>query len=173
MKVWILTKITADGKAYTSGQEVGFSMVKLTSGEYLSRISGTPAQMNIIRSDGAITELTDDEALEKISEEYPNSALENVDVPDPEIDDIAKSCGLDPKIRADIVIPTRGNHVLQDQENYLMTHICEKIGLTEEYWDTEAAKTTKWDKGIDIKNDFKDGNREAHEFVLSRIRTHA
>jgi len=101
---------------------------------------------------------------------YTNSDLENLDVADPEIDEIAKSLSLDPQIRADIQIPTRGKQVLQDQENYLMAHICEKIGLGKDYWDAEAKKTSKWTKGIEIESDIKEGKTEAHEFVLSRIR---
>jgi len=176
MKAWIKTKIIGTGSAedpkrpYVAGQNVDASMMEIDANTCLARVAGTPDQISAITGDTDITQLTDEEARKIIKQKYPNSDLENVDVADPEIDEIAKAQGIDPKIRADIVVPTRGKMVLQDQENYLMAHICEKIGLTRDYWDAEAAKTTKWEKGIDIEHSIKDGHVEAHEFVLERIR---
>jgi len=173
MKAWIKTKIVMAEdlrRPYTADQAVLASMVELENNECLCRVAGTPDQISTITADTEITQLTDEEARKIIKSKYPNSDLENVDVADPEIDKIAKAQGIDPKIRADIVVPSVGRQVLQDQENYLMAHICEKIGLTKDYWDTEAAKTTKWKKGIDIEHSIKDGEVEGHEFVLSRIR---
>ena len=177
MKVWVKTKlIAAETKEslkepYLGNQDVCYSVMKTESNECLCRVAGTPEQISAITGDADITQLTDEEARKIIKSKYPNSDLENVDVADPEIDEIAKAQGIDPKIRADVVISSRGRQVLQDQENYLMAHICEKILLTRDYWDTEAAKTTKWKKGIDIEHSIKDGHAEAHEFVLSRIRS--
>ena len=177
MKVWIKTKIIGKGTEgdpkgpYLANQPLSVSMIDLGNGACLARVAGTPEQISTILADADITQLTDEEARKIIKSKYPNSDLENVDVADPEIDKIAEAQGIDPKIRADIVIPSRGRQVLQDQENYLMAHICEKILLTRDYWDTEAAKTTKWKKGIDIEHSIKDGHAEAHEFVLSRIRS--
>ena len=179
MKVFIRTKIIGTGSSedprrpYLANQEsetTVASMIELENNECLCRVAGTPEQINAITADTDITQLTDEEARKIIKSKYPDSDLENLDVADPEIDEIAKAQGIDPKIRADIVIPSRGRQVLQDQENYLMAHICEKISLTRDYWDTEAAKTTKWEKGISIEHSIKDGHVEAHEFVLSRIR---
>jgi len=176
MKVWIQTKIIGTGSAedpkrpYVADQTVDVSMMEIGTNTCLCRVAGTPDQISTITGDTEITQLTDEEARKIIKSKYPNSDIENVDVADPEIDEIAKAQGIDPKIRADIVVPTRGRQVLQDQENYLMAHICEKIGLTRDYWDAEAAKTTKWVKGINIEHSIKDGHVEAHEFVLERIR---
>ena len=176
MKAWIKTKIIGSGtseedprRPYLANQKLSASMVELKNNECLCRVAGTPEQISAIIADPDITQLTDEEARKIIKSKYPNSDLENVDVADPEIDKIAEAQGIDPKIRADVVISSRGRQVLQDQENYLMAHICEKILLTRDYWDTEAAKT-KWEKGIDIEHDIKDGYAEAHEFVLERIR---
>jgi len=175
MKVWIKTKIIGQGieddpkRPYLAGQRVTASMIEIDTGACLCRIAGTPEQINTILEDTEITQLTDEEARQIIKSKYPNSDLENLDIADPEIDEIAKSLGLNPKIRGDIQIPTRGKQVLQDQENYLMAQISEKLGLTKDFWDTEAKKS-KWTKGIEIEHDIKDGKIEAHEFVLSRIR---
>jgi len=176
MKVWIKTKIIGKGtdedprRVYLANQNVVASMAEIDTNTCLCRVAGTPDQISTILVDAEITQLTDKEARKIIKSKYLNSDLENVDVADPEIDEIAKAQGIDPKIRADVVIASRGKMVLQDQENYLMAHICERIGLTRDYWDTEAAKTTKWKKGIDIEHSIKDGEVLGHEFVLSRIR---
>lgn len=176
MKTWIKTKIIGTGtskdarRPYKANQEVPTSMMELENNECLCRVAGTPAQISAIVADAEITQLTDEEALIIIKNKHPNSNLENLDISDPEVDTIAKTQGLNQKLRADIIIPTRGKQLLQDQENYLMSHICEKIGLTKECWNTEAAKTTKWKKGKDNEDDVKDGKGEAHEFVLSKIR---
>jgi len=175
MKVWIKTKIIGQGtdgdpkRPYLAGQRVTASMIEIGTGACLCRIAGTPEQINTILEDTEITQLTDEEARQIIKSKYPNSDLENLDIADPEINEIAKLLGLDPEIRGDIQIPTRGKQVLQDQENYLMAHISEKLGLTKDFWDTEAKKS-KWEKGIEIEHDIKEGKIEAHEFVLSRIR---
>ena len=169
MKVWVKTKleeklneITGEitRVPYLAGQGVRYSIIELGKNECLCRVAGAPAQINSIIADTDITQLTDEEAREIIKNKYPNSDLENLDIPDPEIDGIAKALGIDPKIRADIQVPTRGKQVLQDQENYLMAHICEKIGLTRDYWDVEAPKSD-YQKGIDIERDIKEGNKSA------------
>jgi len=178
VKVWIKTvleeKKDETGEVtrvpYLANQAVRYSVTELENNECLCRVAGTPDQISAITADADITQLTDEEARKIIKSKYPNSDLENLDIADPEIDEIAKAQGIDPKIRADIVVPSVGRQVLQDQENYLMAHICEKIGLTRDYWDTKAAKTTKWEKGINIEHSIKDGHVEAHEFVLERIR---
>jgi len=173
MKAWIKTKFIVgekgDREPYLAGLKLDRSLIDLGD-KCLCRVAGTPEQISAITADTDITQLTDEEARKIIKSKYPNSDLENVDIADPEIDKIAKAQGIDPKIRADVVIASRGKMVLQDQENYLMAHICEKLLLTRDYWDAEAAKTTKWKKGIDIEHSIKDGEVLGHEFVLSRIR---
>jgi len=176
MKVWIKTKFIAGEKGgrepHLAGLKLSYSLIDLGD-VCLCRVAGTPDQISTILADAKITQLTDEEARKIIKSKHPNSDLENLDVADPEIDEIAKSLGIDPKIRADIREPTRGKQVLQDQENYLMACICEKVGLGKDYWDAEAKKTTEWTTGIEIEHDIKDGKVEAHEFVLSRIREKA
>jgi hypothetical protein len=176
MKIFIKTKIIGTGtvddpkRAYTVKQSVPVSMMELDANTCICRIAGTPTQLGVIKTDTEITVLTDDEARAIIKSKYPNSDLENLDVVDSEVDEIAKSQGLDPSIRSDIQVPTRGNQVLQDQENYLMGLICEKMKLTKAWWDKEV-KNGKWATGKELEDDIKDGKSEAHEFVLSRMRT--
>ena len=137
---------------------------------FICRISGTPTQITTILADAMITELTDEQTISIIQSKYPECGLENLDVADPEVDEIAKLHGLDPHSRADIQLPTCGKQVLQDQENYLMAQISEKKGISRSMWDNEAAKSGKYLKGIDIQNDALDGKGAAHEFILSRLR---
>jgi len=178
MKTWIRTKIIGTGAEsdpripYVSNQGVSTSMLDFGDGTCLCRVAGTPVQIGTILADSEITQATDDEARSFIKSEHPNSDLENLDVPDPEVDSIAEARGLDPRIRTDIQVPGRGDRVLQAQENYLMMQICANLGLTKDYWDDEAAKSEKWVDGHEIEDYVLDGVQEAHEFVLSRIRTH-
>lgn len=157
-------------KAYLANQNILSSIIELDDNKCLCRVSGTQTQINIILSDTVITQQTDEQAQTTIIAKYPDSGLENIDIADPEIDTIAKTQGLDPHLRADIKIPTRGKQVLQDQENYLMSHISTKKDKSKEFWNNEAAMSGKYPKGIDIENDIIDGKSTAHEFVLSRLR---
>ena len=176
MKAFIQTKIIGTGtgddprRPYLADQPVSASMLELPDNNCLCRVAGTPTQITTILADDAITEQTDEQATTIIQSKHPDSNLENIDIADPEIDEIAKSLGLDPHLRADIKIASRGKTVLQDQENYLMAHISEKKGITRPLWDGEAAKSGEYLKGIDIQNDILDGKSAAHEFVLSRLR---
>ena len=150
------------GLEYTSP----YSLVKINfPSEVLVRIAGEMTDINTLKD-----QITDEEAYTLIKSNHPDAGLENCDVVDPEIDEIAKSLGLDPHLRADIKIPSRGKQVLQDQEKYLMTHISEKKGKSKQFWDNEANKSGKYKKGIDIQNDVLDGKGAAHEFILSRLR---
>ncbi|MCD6137941.1 MAG: hypothetical protein J7J91_05055, partial [Deltaproteobacteria bacterium] len=114
MKLLIRTKIVGKGtcedprRPYLANQVVPASMIEIGNNECLCRVAGTPEQISAITADPDITQLTDEEARKIIKSKYPNSDLENVDVADPEIDKIAEAQGIDPKIRADIVIPSRG-----------------------------------------------------------------
>lgn len=180
MKSWIKTKIIENGagkdaekKPYLSGQDVAFSIIDLGNATCLARIAGTSNQIDKIVSDIEIECVTDDEAELIIKNQSSNSTLENLDILDSEIDELAKVVGLDPELRSDILIPTRGKQVLQDQESYLMIHICQKLDLSQDYWDSEVKKiSTKktWQNGAELNKSLKDGSQNAHEFVLSRIR---
>ena len=173
MKTWIRTKIIeieGSRRPYCTGQDVLISMMELPNNECLCRAAGTPVQIAIITADAAITEHTDEQAETIIRSKHHDSDLENLDIADPEVDDIAKAQGLDPHLRADIQIPLRGNQVLQDQENYLLTMISAKKGKSKQFWDDEAGKSGKYPKGIDLEHAIIDGKGAAHEFVLSRLR---
>jgi hypothetical protein len=176
MKAWIRTKIIGSGtsndprRPYTANQVVNFSIIELANNECLCRISGTPAQIDTIKTYIEIIILSDDEARAIIKTKYPNSDLESLDVVDPEVDEIAKAYGLDPKIRADIQIPSRiGKPLLQEQEHHLLKIISEKIGLTRPVWD--KIFMMKYNKlGIEIEDRMLKGRVEDHERILSEIR---
>ena len=175
MKVWIKTKIVGKGteddpkRPYLAGQRVTASMMEIDTGACLCRVAGTPEQINTVLEDTEITQLTDEEARQIIKSKYPNSDLENLDIADPEIDEIAKSLGLDPGARADIQVPTVGKQLLQDQEKHLLSLISERLGLTRGQWDAYAKE--KFGKlGIDIDREIREGKNEAHEVVLNIIR---
>ena len=176
MKVLIRTKIIGTGtdddarRPYLADHNVSASRMELASNECLCRVAGTPAQVAAILADAAITEQTDEQVETTIHAKHPDSSLENLDIADPEIDELAKTHGLDPHSRADIQTPSRGKQLLQDQENYLLTMISAKKGKSKKFWDDEAGKSGKWAKGIDSENGVLDGKGAAHEFVLSRLR---
>ena len=174
MKVFIQTNIIGTGtdddarRPYTADQSVPASMLELANDKCLCRVAGTPAQIAIILADAAITEQTDEQAETTIHAKHPASALENLDIADPEIDAIAKSLGLDPHSRADIQTASRGKQLLQDQENYLLAMISTKKRKSKKFWDDEASKSGR--KGIDLENAILDGKGAAHEFVMRILR---
>lgn len=173
----------------------------LSDGKPIFRLAGLPVDIEPIITDAKLTTtdfilLTDEEVLieqrTKRVEGISQLAIqrgeiaqvdmkpargrddwmhEGCDCADPEVDAIAKANGLDPHSRADIQMPSHGKQVLQDQENYLMSQISEKKGMSRSMWDSEAVKSGKYSKGIDIEKDVIDGKGAAHEFILSRLRT--
>jgi len=176
MKLWIQTKIIGTGmdedpiRPYLIDQDISSSMMELLNGKCLCRVAGTPKQIDTILADPDIIKITDEQAKNLIQLKHPNSNLENLDIIDPEIDEIAKILLIDPHLRADIKIPSRGKQVLQDQENYLMAHISMKKSKSKQFWDDETSKSDNYSKGIDIEKAILDGKIDAHEFVLSRLR---
>jgi len=187
---------------YEDLNSISTTMVKpLSSGHILIRAEGLPEDIIPLKEDAianiaGMQLLTEDEAEELVRKELvrdvsqleiqrgnvinptkmpdrENWACESCDCSDKEVNEIAIAQGLDPGIKADIILQTRGTHVLQDQENYLMAQISTKLGLSKEYWDSEANNSEKWENGNDIERDVIDGKQEAYEFVLSRIRAHA
>jgi len=174
MKLWIKTKIVGKGteddprRPYLS-VNLPYSMIDLGN-ECLARVSSKPEEIKKLLGDQNITVLKDEEARAIIKSRYPNANLENVDVIDIEIDEIAKENGLDPhEIRRDIQIPTVGKQVLQDQEKHLMTVVSKKLGFSRAYWDKVAGIHYN-KKGIEIDRDIRTGYNYAHTFVLDRIR---
>lgn len=176
MKLFISTKMLGTGaegdylRPFLADQDVSASMMTLDDGMCVCRVAGDPSAIAIVAPHPDIDVLDDSAALSVMRGKYHECDLENVDIPDPEIDEIAKANGLDPHLRADIKTPSRGNQVLQDQENYLMAMISTKKGKSKQFWDDEAGKSGKYPKGIDIENAIIDGNNEVHEFVMSRLR---
>ena len=176
MKAFIQTKIIGTGtdndsrRPYLADQSIHASMMELPDSKCLCRVAGTPTQIATILADAAIIEQTDEQANTIIQSKHPDSTLENLDITDPEIDEIAKANGLDPHLRADIQIPSRGKQLLPSQENYLMAQISTKQRKSKQFWDDEAGKSGKYLRGIDIENAVLDGKGAAHEFVLLRLR---
>jgi len=177
MKVWIKTVLEGRKNKrggvlrvpYLANQTVRYSVMEIKDNECLCRVAGTPDQINAILADAKITRLTDEEAQKIIKSKHPNSDLENVDVADPEIDEMAKSVGIDPCARADIQMPTVGRQVLQDQEKHLLSLISAKLGLTRDQWDAYVKE--KFGKlGIDIDREIREGKNETHEIILNIIR---
>jgi len=176
MKLWIKTGFVGEGtfenpkKPYLAGLEdrLHFTTLALNENECLVRVSCKPDEVEALKN---LMILNDDEALEIIKSVNPNAELEDLDVRDCEIDEVAKQLGIDPKARADVQVPEVGKHILQDQENHLMALICERVGITKQDWDMEAQKSNRWIRGKDIEIDIKSGRSDAHEFVLSRIRS--
>ena len=167
MKIWTEVNIITvnGGKQPDVGNIKKFSWVPISKSKALVRISGLPSELS------GFTPLSDEEALIAIKNYNPNANLENVDIADSEVNVIAKSLGIDPQIRADIKAPSRGKQLLQDQENYIMSIISTKKGKSKHFWDNEASKSGKYSKGIDIQNAILDGKCDAHEFILSRLRS--
>ena len=74
--------------------------------------------------------LKDEEARAIIKSKNPNADLEDVDVVDIELEELARSEGLDPhEIKRDILVPTRGKRVLQCQEAHLLRVLAKKKGI--------------------------------------------
>ena len=174
MKIWIKTKMIGKGTESDPKRpylpvNLPYSMLDLGD-ECLVRVSGKPEEIKKLLSDPNITVLKDEEARAIIKSKYPNVDLENADIIDVEIDEIAKEIGLDPhEIRRDIQMPTVGKQILQDQEKHLMTVISKKLGFSRAYWDKVAGIHYN-KKGIEIDRDIRTGYNYAHTFVLDRIR---
>jgi len=177
MKVWIKTKFEIkeiDGIPHRTPASVletlPHSILEIDDNTCLVRVSGKPEEIKKLLSDPNIIVLTDEEARTIIKSKNPNADLENVDIIDVEIDEIAKENGLDPhEIRRDVQIPTVGKQLLQDQEKHLMTVVSKKLGFSRAYWDKVAGIHYN-KKGIDIDREIREGKNEAHTFVLDRIR---
>jgi len=174
MKLWIKTKFVGKGTENDPRRpylpvNLPYSMLDLGD-ECLVRVSGKLEETKKLIEDPDITVLKDEEAREIIRSRNPNADLENVDIIDVEIDEIAKENGLNPhEIRRDIQIPTVGKQLLQDQEKHLMTVVSKKLGFSRAYWD-KVASVHYNKKGIDIDRDIRAGYNYAHTFVLDRIR---
>ncbi len=128
------------------------------------RVTGTPSQIQTLLSDPKVTLLSNGDFLTL----FPNLELMDCDVPDVEVDDIAVKNGIDPALKTDIKIP-KGKYLLQEQENYLLSLVSERKGITKTDWDI-LVTSTKWNKGKNLENDVLAGKTDAHEFIISKLR---
>lgn len=121
MKIWVRTSIigagtTEDPRRPDIPGGLPYSMVDLGDGTCVARVAGPYAQVS------ALTPITDDEARTLIKGYNPSADLFNCDVPDPELNDLAKTLGIDPlevRRRAPITTP----FALQSQEAALLEEV--------------------------------------------------
>lgn len=131
-----------------------YSMLDLGN-ECLVRLSGKPEDIKKLIEDPEIKVLKDEEARKIIKSKYPNSDLEDLDVADIELEELAKAEGLDPhEIKRDVQVPTRGRRVLQCQEAHLFRVL---------------AKKKKVDIS-DIEEHIELGSKHAFNRALARLR---
>jgi len=134
--------------------KIAYSLIDLGDETCLCRVSALPELAASIVADTAITVLTDSEAEAILKSKYPLSELENLDIKDVEVDELAKAEGIDPAVRADIQVPTRGRQVLQSQEMHLLKLIANKKRI---------------DIG-DLEEEIELGKNHAHNQALARLR---
>jgi len=156
MKIWTEANITGTGSGADMRRpdlppKVRYSALDRGDGTCLCRVAGSPGVIRRIRQ-----RLSDDEAEAILKSLNPEFSLEDLDVPDPELDNILRTLGENPdEIRRQIQTPTKGKHVLQDQELAIIRRIAQHRGIT---------------IGKRDEDEIKEGKTEAHERVLSRLR---
>jgi len=159
MKLWIKTKIVGKGTEDNPRRpylpvNLPYSMLDLGD-ECLVRVSGKPEDIKKLLNDPNITVLKDEEARAIIKSKNPNADLEDVDVVDIELEELARSEGLDPhEIKRDIQVSTRGRRVLQCQEAHLLRVLAKKKGIDIS----------------DIEEHIELGSKHAHNRALARLR---
>jgi len=161
MKLWIKTKIVGSGtaedprRAYIPTDNINCVMMEIDDNTCLCRIAGHPDEIKTILSDPNITVVTDAEALDIIKSKNKYFELEDLDVTDPELEELARSEGLDPhEIKRDVQVPTRGKRVLQCQEAHLLRVLAKKKGIDIS----------------DIEEHIELGSKHAHNRALARLR---
>jgi len=166
MKSWIETDlyenttdfdgptIVPDLGGYEADPDIVSSIMDKGDGTCLCRVAGPRTKVKDIEQATAPNPQTDDQARDLIQKHHPDSDLENVDVPDPELDSMLEAEGGDPiDIRSDVQTPTEGDQVLQDQELHAM----------------EVA-AQKRDVEIPDKDKIKRGFGNAHGNAMKRLR---
>jgi len=165
MKIWVETDFTTisrngetfrapDLGGYETDSDIASSVMDKGDGTCLCRVAGPQAKVRDIERATAPNLQTDGQARDLIQKHHPNSDLENLDVPDPELDSMLEAEGEDPiDIRSDVQTPTEGAQVLQDQELHAM----------------EVA-AQKRDVEIPDKDKIKRGFGNAHENAMKRLR---
>jgi len=166
MKIWVRTECYNSGTAeepdylpefggYETDRDINYSLMKIDfPTDVLCRVAGPQAKVKDIEQATAPNPQTDDQARDLIQAVHPNSDLENVDVPDPDLDSMLEAEGEDPiSVRSEVQTPTEGNQVLQDQELHAMEVVAQK-------------------RGVDIpdKAKIKRGVGNAHENAMERLR---
>lgn len=181
MKMFVLVNSTGSGKSEDDAIRPDLPKYIVYSGtpiddkfsKFVCRITFKEvdrATISDLLSKGKIVALSDDEALNYIKMVNPDSDLENLDVVDIEVDEIAKKLKIDPDdVRRLVKKPTIGKVLLQDQEKEVLKVISEKLGLTKDYWDQEAKKEGYKD-GKELEDELKRGKNKAHEVILDRIK---
>jgi len=162
MKLWIKTKFEIkeiDGIPHRvpAGvpETLPYSIFEIDDNTCLVRVSGKPEEIKKLLSDPNITVLTDEEARAIIKSKNPNADLEDVDVVDIELEELARSEGLDPhEIKRDVLVPTKGRRVLQCQEAHLLRVLAKKKGIDIS----------------DIEEHIELGSKHAHNRALARLR---
>lgn len=154
MKAWVKTKIIGSGNVRDprrpdlKGLNLTYSMVDLGT-EALCRVSGKSLDITKLLLYSDVRELTDDEALTLIKSVNPNADLRNVDIYDDELDEIAKTLGINPiEVRKSV-----GSH-FHEQEFALIKKIAEKLKVDVS----------------DVESDFKRGKNTAVKEIHRRIK---
>jgi len=166
MKSWVITDLYENTTDFTepglvpdlggfeSDGDINFSVMDRGDGTCLCRVAGPQAKVKEIEQATVPNPQTDNQARDIIQTHHPDSDLENVDVPDPELDSMLEIEGEDPTdVRSDVQTPTEGDQVLQDQELHAMEVVAQK-------------------RGVDIpdKDRIKRGFGSAHENAMGRLR---
>lgn len=161
MKTWVETEVIGTGTdedpfrpdlgPHDLDPDLRYSMMDRGDGTCLCRVAGPPTKIKDIEQATVPNPQTDDQARTIIKEHHPDSDLENVDVPDPEVDAMLNNPA---EVRSDVQAPTVGNQVLQDQEFHAMQVIANH-------------------KGIDIsphKQGIETGRKDEHEEAMKKLR---
>jgi len=159
MKLWVKTKMIGEGTDVDSRRpclpvDLPYSMLDLGD-ECLVRVTGKPEDLKKLIEDAAVKLLKDEEARKIIRTKHPNSDLEDLDIADVELEELAKAERLDPcGIKRDVQVPTRGRRVLQCQEMHLLRILAKKKGVDLS----------------DLEEDIELGSKHAFNRALARLR---
>jgi len=163
MKSWIRTscyQTTQNGQTvnlpdlggYETDSEIRYSLAKISfPDDVLCRVAGPQAKVQAIVN--AKGEQTDDQADSTIKGINPNAGLHNVDVRDPEVDELAKAAGLDP--HHERTKNGKYGRPLWEQEPQIIESVARAMGVSIS------------DKELD---GIRHGRCDAHENVSSKLR---
>jgi len=160
MKVWISTNLyeaqygsrrtrIPDLGGYEMNSGLSYSVLDRRDGSCLTRVAGPKQVVDLI----VAPRLTDEEARSLIKLYRPGSELWNVDVADPEIDELARGVGLDPYHER--VRNGKYGGSLWEQEPQIIKSVARAAGVSIS------------DKELD---NIRHGRCDAHENVLSKLR---